>query len=137
MAKYVQVFIAEGRVGQTCRLITDSPHGPCKRRRAFITGKQQRTRSLSPYLRRVGGGYDYIYPQIPLGEDVLYNVPRRGSNAGHHVLESGCADVAKQMGGEALKSQPVLMPFSSLRRCLYLSMELHTQLGIIAMNAVT
>ena len=113
LANQVQVFIAEGRVGQTCRLITDSPYSPCKRRRALSTGKQQSARSLSPFLRRVGGGYDYIFPKIPLGDDVFYNISGRSSRDGHRALKSSCADIAKQPGGELFfqNNTPALTPF--------------------------
>ena len=61
-----QVFIASGTGSQRCRLVSEPLQASCKRQKqdSRAAAASRRARSLSPYLRRVGGGYDYVYPQI-------------------------------------------------------------------------
>ncbi|KAK9909199.1 hypothetical protein WJX75_008650 [Coccomyxa subellipsoidea] len=95
--KYKQVFIAEGRAGQTCRLTLETPDGPCKRRRALSSCQQRRARSLSPYLARVGGGYDYIYPKIPFNNELHCSMSAvKKPTVNQHAISSQCRDVAEQ-----------------------------------------
>ena len=66
------MFIASGAVGQTCRLVSEPVQTPCKRYKQHDRGEaaagERQARPLSPYMQRVGGGFDYIYPNIPFSD---------------------------------------------------------------------
>lgn len=98
------MFIAEGRAGQTCQLVIENPSGPSKRRKTPGSCQQQRSRSLSPFLRRVGGGYDYIYPKVPFNDDLFCSSPadRKGLMPALRFDDSAQRNMADQAGGEML-----------------------------------
>ena len=88
-----QVFIAAGRVGDTCKLVWNEPQSSVKRQRqaggssSCQACRTQRARSLSPILRRVGGGYDYIYARVPFLRDPP---PSHRSLSRGRQLADGC-----------------------------------------------
>ena len=76
-----QVFIASGSANQTCRLLTERAQcSSCKRQKQYGSSstalQPARARSLSPYLRRVGGGYEYTYPQIEYPSSMPARTPQ-------------------------------------------------------------
>ena len=96
------MFIASGSATQTCKLLTEHAQCiPCKRQKQHggsgAALQPAQARSLSPYLRRVGGGYDYIYPQVEFPSKMPARI---------HSYSPGTRRARSPAGGAALLGRP-------------------------------